>query len=120
MPIGAVMDRSIPLALGTDVAGGRSFRIPKICSSAHDNALMNGVRVAPETLLWWATRGGALALGHGNIGAIEVGLEADMTLFSVPEWVETTDQILASVLFDGDSPGPSRTWVRGRQVWPKE
>ena len=35
-----VLSRQIPLALGSDVAGGRSFRIPHIASAAYDVALM--------------------------------------------------------------------------------
>jgi guanine deaminase len=120
MPTGEVLRRGIPVAIGTDVAAGRSFRVPRILSSAYDNALATGLTLDPRQLLWWGTRGGALALGRPDLGAVAEGLDADLALFDVPEWVETPDQVLAAVLFDHDAPRPRRTWVRGRVVWDRE
>jgi guanine deaminase len=120
LPIAEPMKRTIPMTVGTDVAGGRTFRIPRVLSSAYDNGLATGVSLDPRTLLWWGTRGGAAALGHPEVGAIEPGLEADLVLVDVPEWSATAEQVLASVLFDTDSPLPRRTWVRGRVVWDRE
>ena len=58
MPLPAVIDRGIPLGIGSDIAAGRSFRIPRILSSAHDNALRQHARVDPARLLWWGHAGG--------------------------------------------------------------
>ncbi len=117
MPVGVVRGRSIPLAIGTDVAAGRSFRVPRILSSAYDNGLRCGVTLTPEELLWMGTRGGALALGHPQVGALEVGLEADACLFLPPPWSEDAAAVLASLIFDHDARPMARTWVRGEQVW---
>ena len=95
-------------------------RMPRILSSAYDNALAVGRTVAPGELLYWGTRGGALALGMDHVGALEAGLDADMVLVDVPEWVEDADGVLAWTLFYADAPLPRRTWVRGRQVWDRD
>jgi guanine deaminase len=113
------LDRGIPIALGSDVAAGRSFRIPRIASSAYDNALARGTSLSPAQLWWWATRGGALALGHETLGAVEAGFEADLVWHDLPEWVDDPVAALAWILFDGDAPRPRRVWVRGRIVWDR-
>ena len=119
MPTQTVLDRNIPIVLGTDVAAGRTFRVPRIASAAYDNALRRGHALHPLHLLWWATRGGALALGEARVGALEPGLDADMVLLDLPPWAETQEQILAAVFFDADSPRPRRTYVRGRLIWTR-
>jgi len=116
MPIDAVDAREIPVAMGSDIAAGRSFRIPSALSHAYDNALRRDHPLSLERLLWLGTRGAALALDHPHVGAIEVGLEADMTLFEVPWWADSAEKVLSSVFFDHDQPGPVGTWVRGRRV----
>jgi guanine deaminase len=116
MPLNEVLSRNIPMTIGTDVAAGRSFRVPHILASAYDNALRTGTPVTPATLLWWGTRGGALALGHPEVGALQTGLEADLIQVRVPPWADGPDDVLASVLFDRGAPEPVRTWVRGRRV----
>jgi guanine deaminase len=117
MPIDVVRERGIPLAIGTDIAAGRSFRIPRILSSAYDNGLRRGLTLTPSELLWHGTRGGALALGHAHVGAIRAGLEADMCLFCPPPWADTAESVLAALMFDHDAGPMARTWVRGRLVW---
>ena len=117
MPIERVRSNDLPWALGTDVAAGRSFRIPRTCSFAYDNARQRGEMLSPRALFWQATRGGALALGEARFGALEVGLEADMSLWRVPPWAETADALLASLFFDHDAPPALGTWVRGHMVW---
>lgn len=119
MPTGDVVGRGIPLVIGTDVAAGRSFRVPRILSYAYDNALAVGYAPTPAQLLWWGTRTGALALGLPQVGAVEAGLDADMVLVDVPAWVESADEVLGWTLFWTDAPWPRRTWVRGRVVWDR-
>ena len=117
MPIADALTRGIPVAMGSDVAAGRSFQVPRALSVAYDNALHRGTPVSLARLLWLGTRGGALALRHPQVGAIAEGLAADMTLHEVPWWVTDAEGVLASVLFDHDRPGPAATWVAGVKVW---
>jgi len=119
MPLHAVASRQIAVALGTDVAAGRSFRIPRIASSAYDNGLRVGSQVPLETLLWWATRGGAQALGWTDTGALEPGMAADLVLLDLPPWAEDKRSVLHSVLFDHDAPPPRRTWAAGSVIWDR-
>lgn len=119
MPIEAPRTRQVALALGTDVAAGRTFRIPRIGSSAYDNALRQGVALTPAQILWWATRGGALALGRQDAGWIAPGHAADLALIRVPAWADGLDDLLAAILFDHDAGPVARTWVAGRPVWPR-
>ena len=120
MPVAQVRQREIEVAIGTDVAAGRSFQIPQILASAYDNGLRVGSPVSPERLLWWGTRGGALALGWAGVGALEPGLEADLVCLDLPPWVETEEEVLAAVLLTRDGPPARHTWVRGRHVWDRE
>ena len=117
MPLGEVQRRQIPMALGTDVAAGRTFRVPRVASSAHDNALRQGLRVSPATWLWHATRGGALALQEPQVGAIEADLQADLVWHAMPPWVSDAEGALAWLIHFHDAPPARATWVRGRLVW---
>lgn len=117
MPVEAMLQRAVPIAVGSDIAAGRSFRVPRILSSAYDNGLRQSVVLEAARLLWWGTRGGALALGHTQTGQIRAGLEADLCLFDPPPWAEDADAVLASLLFDHDAPNMRATWVRGVCVW---
>ncbi len=120
MPLDDVDGRGIGVTLGTDIAAGRSFRLPCIAASAHDNALRQGLRQPPQRWLWQATRGGALALGLPDLGAVDAGLQADLVLHDLPPWVDDADSALAWLLFHHDAPPPRRTWVRGRVVWDRD
>lgn len=115
MPTAKVRDRGIPITLGTDIAAGRSFRVSRAASSAYDNGLMTGLTLDPREILWWATAGGAAALGHPEVGQIAAGAEADFVAMPVPDWVETEDEALGWVLFDHDA-RPTGTWVRGKSL----
>ncbi len=110
----------VDVAIGSDIAAGRSFRIPAALSAAFDNALRVGVRLDPSRLFWWGTRGGALAIGHDRVGGIDVGLEADMVLHAVPPWIDDDARTLEALLFGAGEVNVLRTWVRGRVVWTRE
>jgi guanine deaminase len=116
MPVAAWRASGALLAIGTDVGAGRSFRVPRILSAAYDNAFRQGIQLAPSELLWWGTRGGAVALGHPEKGLLEPGKDADMTLFTPPPWADTAQSVLAALLFDHDAGPMAATWVRGREV----
>lgn len=120
MPLGELSARGIPWAAGTDIAAGRSFRVPRALSYAYDNGLRVGRPLTPESLLWTGTRGGALALGLGSVGQIAPGFDADLVAWDVPPWADSAEQVLAALLFDADLPRPRRTWVRGRVVWDRD
>lgn len=116
MPLDSIRAHGVSIAVGTDVAAGRSFRVPHTLSAAYDNARRQGADLSPEELFWWGTRGGAEALGVPNIGLLAPGAEADMVLHDIPEEDDTLERALGSLLFRLDGPAALRTWVRGREV----
>ena len=117
MPLAEVEARGVRLGLGTDVAGGRSLRIPRTIAAGFDNALAHGTPVGLRRWLWWATRGGALALGRAEVGLLVAGMDADIVCLDVPPWAEEADDVLGWSLLDGDAPRARATWIRGKLVW---
>jgi guanine deaminase len=116
LPVHEVLRRRIPIAIGSDVAAGRTFRIPRVLSCAYDNGLRHGVTLSPERLLWWGTRGGALALAHTETGLLTPGCDADLCVFPAPPNSKSAADVFAALLFDHDAPAMSGTWVRGRPL----
>jgi guanine deaminase len=107
----------VPVAVGTDIAAGRTFRVPRVLSSAYDNACRRGAPLSPAELFWLGTRGGALALNTPEVGALEPGLDADMVLFDLPPDSADADSLVDALLFNHDAAPARATWVRGREVY---
>ena len=114
---GAVRAAGVPLVLGTDIAAGRSLRVPRTASYAYDTSLRAGAAVDPATWWWVATAGGAAALGFADVGRVAAGFAADLVLHAVPDTVVDGDTALAALLFDHDRARPVRTWAGGRVAW---
>jgi len=109
--------RGIHVALGSDVAGGRTFDMRRAISSAYDNSLCVGGRATPEALFSLATLGGADVLGlSSQIGSLEVGKEADFIAVRVPDYAHDLNDVLAQIAFASDTTRVERVFVRGRQV----
>lgn len=109
--------RGIRVAVGTDVAAGRTFDVRRILSSAYDNALCLGDRVAPADLFRLGTLGGAEALGMEKaIGSLEPGKDADICLIELPDYVEGEANVLSRVVFGSDTALVRETYVRGRRI----
>lgn len=120
MPIDEPRRRGIPLALGSDVAAGRSFDIRRAIAYAYDNALCAGAEVTPGELFAMATLGGATALGIDAVtGSLEPGKDADVAVIDVPAYATTEEQVLALVAFGSEGAGVSRAFVRGRAVFAR-
>ena len=117
MPTQRLIDAGIPIAMGTDVAAGRSFRIPQALSKAYDNALATGSTLSVAELFWLGTRGGAKALGEDHLGAIAPEYHADFVCLERPEWLETPEQILSRLLFYAEANDVRETWIGGQNVW---
>lgn len=111
MPIDRARAYGVSVAVGTDVAAGRTFRIPRILSAMYDNALRRGVELSPTELFWIGTRGDAV--GRRDVGFVRAGFRADLCAFPAPPEANDGEAVLASLLFDHDAPPMSRMWVDG-------
>lgn len=120
MPLDEPRRRGIPVALGSDVAAGRSFDIRRAIAYAYDNALCAGAETTPEELFAMATLGGATALGLDAVtGSLEPGKDADVAVVDVPPYATSREQVVALVAFGSEGAGVSRVFVRGRAVFAR-
>ena len=123
MSLQAPVSRGMRVGLRTDVKTKHSFSVRQVMASAHDAALATGTRVDAQALLWYATRGGAQALGLGTVGCLAPGHEADVIALDVPEQARGGAQgaadharLFDAIAFRRDA-GPARAvLVRGRTL----
>lgn len=119
MPLDELRRRGIGVALGSDVAAGRSFDLRRAMAYAYDNALCVGASVTPEELFTMATQGGADAMGlGGTIGSLEAGKDADLVVLALPAYADDRDQVLRHVVFGSELARPTHAFVRGLAVYP--
>jgi guanine deaminase len=117
MNLAAARDRSVKVALGSDVAAGRSFDMRRAMACAYDSALCLGQRTTAEELFAMATAGGARALGLEAVtGSLSAGKDADFVTLSLPAPAATADEVLAQIVFAGGV-RVERAYVRGREVF---
>lgn len=117
-PITEPQSRGIHVALGTDVAAGRTFDVRRIMSSAYDNALCLGHRLLPAELFRLGTLGGAEALGmDAAIGSLEPGKDADLCVMELPSYVEGLADVLSRIVFSSDTTLVRETYVRGKRLF---
>lgn len=115
--IRAPQSRGVAVALGSDVAAGRSFSLRRAMASAYDNALCLQAEVPLDDLFEAATLGGARALGWAEqIGSLEVGKEADAVAFRLQHPPMSKEHALAQLIFDTDACAVERVFVRGRAL----
>ena len=85
-PLATILDAGINVALGTDNMTEDMFQAMKIGSIVHRGSYGGGVKPPPQDLLDGATRNGALSLGAlDEIGSIEAGKKADLTLLDIED-----------------------------------
>jgi guanine deaminase len=117
MRVSEAQRRKIPVGLGSDVAGGRSFNLTRAMSYAHDNAVCVGEPLPPEALFVMATAGGAHALGIADAtGTLEPGKLADFVALRLPDHVAGKDGVLGTIVFATDLTSVDAVFVRGRRI----
>ncbi|MCR4398517.1 MAG: amidohydrolase family protein, partial [Firmicutes bacterium] len=81
-PVSRMMDAGLTVALGTDGAASGftndMFQTMRIAVLAQKHLESDAAALAPARVLWMATRGGALALGLDDCGALRTGMRADL------------------------------------------
>lgn len=131
MPLGRYLDASLPLGLGSDVAGGPDlsiFTAMRVGFYVQNARRVAGVEVGrvltPLEWLRLGSLGGAQALGLGDvIGSLEVGKQADIIAVDpaytapVPGVEDDEPADIASRLIFRSHPDMVRAaWVRGRRL----
>ena len=78
-----LFDAGVTVALATDCNPGSSFTTSMAFCMA---VAIRDMGFSPEQALWSATMGGAKALRRKDVGAISVGMNADLVLLSAPSF----------------------------------
>jgi len=117
MPLDTVRRHGVKMGLGTDVGAGRSMSIRQTMASAYDTALLTDAKTSSGELLWYATAGGASALGlNHQIGYIAPGYHADLIAVEVPSHVPRDRRLLDAIAFRRDHGAVKAIYVRGRAI----
>jgi len=83
-PVARIMDAGVNIALGTDNMTEDMFQAMTIGSIVHRGSRGGGIDPKPQAMLDCATRNGAKSLGRlGDLGSIEPGKKADLTLIDL-------------------------------------
>jgi 5-methylthioadenosine/S-adenosylhomocysteine deaminase len=83
-PVARIIDAGVNIALGTDNMTEDMFQAMTLGSIVHRGSRGGGVDPQPQAMLDAATRNGALSLGRlDDLGSIEVGKKADLTLIDL-------------------------------------
>ncbi len=103
---GRAREMGIKLALGTDVAAGTDFAMPRVARAAIEVAKMRAMTIDPNAYIptpaeMWGliTCEGADALGWRNTSRLAVGAEADVLVLRVPEtWLD--EHLIGRLLYN--------------------
>lgn len=123
-PLRRHREAGVRVALGSDVGAGTGFSQFKEGLQAyfHQQLQPDGLALGPAHLLHLATRAGALALGHAEVGylgvgavfdAIEVNPQSGSPLHAVLRHAASAERALAAVFANGTSTDIDRVWMGG-------
>lgn len=122
-PYRHVCDAGVAIVLGTDVGAGTSFSLLRTLSEAYKVLQLQGQRLSVHHGLFWATLGGATALGLDHVvGNFEPGKDADFVVLdfeSTPllrvRAAEATDldERLFALMMLGDDRSVHATYLAG-------
>ncbi|MEE9332484.1 MAG: guanine deaminase [Granulosicoccaceae bacterium] len=119
-------EHKVNWGLGSDVGGGDSFSLLRVCNEAYKVQQLQGNKLSPLDALYRATLGGAVALDlDHHIGNFETGKEADFVVLdpqatpllkrrsnSINYW---QDQLFALLML-GDDRAVYDTYIMGQSV----
>lgn len=117
-PIRMFLNNKVPVGLGVD--GSASNDSSNMLLEIKQAMLVSRVRDKVDSMpardaLYLATRGGAKVLGREDIGSIEVGKAADISIFDISgiEYAGSTYDPIASLVFCGINQKTKYTVVNG-------
>lgn len=83
LPMKAILDHGIKIALGSDNMTEDMFQAMKMAITLHRGAYGRSVTPGPDKVFDYVTVNAARALGHDGIGRIAVGMKADLAFFNL-------------------------------------
>ncbi len=121
MPLKEATSRGVKLGLGTDVGAGRSYSLRRCCSRAYDASKLTGSDTDAAELLWFATRGGAIAMDRADqIGLVESGFDADLIAIRPLDPDADLATLCEHLVFLEDRGGVEEVRVRGVVRWTQD
>jgi guanine deaminase len=130
-----LLQAGLAIGLGSDVAAGPELNMWQVMRGALDVQKARNIsephlpRLRPSEAFYFATTGGARALGKSaTIGSLDAGKEADLLLVELPALLPygktgpglddlTTEDILALCIYRGGPHATRETYVRGKCVY---
>ena len=122
MPFRKLRDAGIPIALGSDERAADDtadmWAVAKMASLIHRVADAEYLRwPEPREILQCLTQGGARGMRHGDIGALEVGKQADLILVDLDHLAFTPlNDIRKHLVYCANGSAVTMTMVAGRVV----
>ena len=115
LPMKAILDAGVQIALGTDNMTEDMFQSMKAALMLHRGAYQRSVTPGPGDIFNYATTNGAAALDHDGIGSIAVGKCADLAVINLQTPVMAPRLSAISNLVHYGHPGiVTDTMVAGR------
>ena len=118
-PYQRLWDAGLRIGLGSDVGAGTTLSMPHHAQMA--NYRQSACPLSPPRLLWHLTMASAAILGwQERIGSLELGKDADLCVFRIPEGHSLDAGLLSSLFFYGAEFKTCRCIVRGRTVYSQD
>lgn len=113
----ALRAAGVPVALGSDVAGGPDRSLPRVARAMIDAAKVIGaVPPSPAEAWWQLTGGNASVIGWDDVGALEPGRAADLVLITPDvRWRDAVDP-LGALLYGWSERWVDQVWLQGEQA----
>ncbi|MCL2367373.1 MAG: amidohydrolase [Oscillospiraceae bacterium] len=122
MPLPAMLERGVKLAIGTDGAASNNnlnlFEEMHLASIIHKGYMNDPTVLSPTQLLSMATLAGAAAQGRENCGALKVGYKADIAAIDLdrPHLIPMHD-IPAALTYSAQASDVTMTMVDGKILY---
>ncbi len=124
-PVGRYLEAGVPVGIGVDGSAGNdggnllaeARQAMLLARLAVSPGIGRGLQMPARTALEMATRGGAAVLGRDDIGALAVGMQADLFTLEVDrvEYAGAAHDLVAAVLLAAPTPAHDVV-VGGRRV----
>lgn len=110
--------RRIPVAIGSDVAGGPDRSMVRVARAMIESARARGnLAPTPAEAFFDITRGNALALGHPSRGVLTSGADADVLLIKPDEAWDRSESPFGFLLYGWDDRWIRRVMVGGKWMY---